>query len=98
MLTRDELEPYLGELSPAWTVSDDGKKIHRTLAFKTFEQNIAFVNRVADLAQAQGHHPDMTILYNRLEISLSTHAIGGLSENDFILASKIDLLLAPSPL
>lgn len=53
---------------------------------------MAFVNKIADLAESEGHHPDMEISYSRLKITLSTHAIGGLSVNDFILAAKIDSL------
>jgi len=57
-----------------------------------FEEAMMFVNKVAELAESEGHHPDIHVFYNRVKLVLSTHAIGGLSENDFILAAKIDRL------
>lgn len=77
---------------PAWKVSDDEKKLTRELTFKDFVEAMKFVNAVADIAQAEGHHPDMYIFYNKVRFELTTHAMGGLSENDFILAAKIDEL------
>ena len=70
----------------------ENKTIHRNFKFKNFVEAMKFVNRVADLAEEEGHHPDIHISYNRVKLSLTTHAIGGLSENDFILAAKIDRL------
>ena len=70
----------------------DRRKIRREFHFKDFKETIGFVNRVARLAEEEGHHPDMFIFYNRLIVELWTHAIGGLSENDFILAAKMDRL------
>jgi 4a-hydroxytetrahydrobiopterin dehydratase len=62
--------------------------------FKDFKEVIAFINKVADIAEAEGHHPDLLLFgWNKLKISLSTHSIDGLSENDFILASKIDQIV-----
>ena len=61
--------------------------------FKNFIGALAFVNKVGDLAEAEGHHPDIHISYNKVQLTLTTHAIGGLSENDFILAAKIDSLM-----
>ena len=89
-LEREKIEEYLKQLEGGWEVRDD-KMIARRFTFKTFREAIDFVNRVANLAESEGHHPDMIIRYNKVTIELSTHAIGGLSENDFILASKIDL-------
>jgi 4a-hydroxytetrahydrobiopterin dehydratase len=60
--------------------------------FPNFAENMRFVNQIAALAEAEGHHPDLYIQYNILDITLSTHVISGLSENDFILAAKIDHL------
>lgn len=60
--------------------------------FKNFKENMTFVNKVAELAEQEGHHPSLFINYNKLKIELWTHAIKGLSENDFILAAKIDEL------
>jgi 4a-hydroxytetrahydrobiopterin dehydratase len=73
-----------------WQLIDD-ISIEKIYLFKDFKETIIFVNKVADIAEAENHHPDILIFgWNKLKISLSTHAIGGLSENDFILASKID--------
>ena len=82
-------------LLPSWRLSLDGKWIHRNLVFKDFGQMVACVNQIARLAEAEAHHPDLHLTgYRNLEIAISTHAIDGLSENDFILASKIDAKVA----
>lgn len=73
---------------PDWTVRDD--RLHRTLTFRDFVAAMEFVNRVAEVAESEGHHPDFTVHYREVQISVWTHAVGGLSENDFILAAKID--------
>ena len=65
-------------------------KIRKVYRFKDFNESIKFVNKVADLAEEEGHHPDILISWNKVTLTLMTHAIGGLSENDFILAAKID--------
>lgn len=75
---------------PGWLL--DGKKIRHEYAFKDFVQAMAFVNEVAGLAEAEGHHPDLQIHWNRVLVELWTHSVGGLSENDFIVAAKIGLL------
>lgn len=69
---------------------DRTHKITRQFKFKDFKQAMFFVNKVADLAQNQGHHPDIKIVYNKVGLDLFTHAVGGLSENDFIMAAKIN--------
>jgi 4a-hydroxytetrahydrobiopterin dehydratase len=67
--------------------------LHRHFQFKDFAAALRFVNAMAALAESEGHHPDFTVHgWNHLEVTLSTHAIGGLSENDFILAGKVDAL------
>ncbi|MBI5133869.1 MAG: 4a-hydroxytetrahydrobiopterin dehydratase [Candidatus Taylorbacteria bacterium] len=76
--------------TPQWRMAEDGKTISRGFRFADFEEAMGFVSKVASLAQAEGHHPDIHISYNKVRFDLSTHAIGGLSENDFILAAKID--------
>ena len=68
-------------------------KIHKLFKFKNFKEAMTFVNKVADLAESEGHHPDITIHYNKVDIIIWTHAIEGLSENDFILAAKIDKII-----
>lgn len=84
-----QINDYLAQLKTDWVVLDD-KKIQQKFKFKNFKEAIAFVNKIADIAEQEGHHPDITINYNRVTIELSTHSIGGLSENDFILAAKIE--------
>ncbi len=75
-----------------WQLVED-KAIEKIILFKDFRQAIDFINKVAEIAEAEGHHPDIFLFgYNKVKLSVSTHAIGGLSENDFILASKIDLI------
>ncbi len=65
-------------------------KLVKEFKFTDFNESIKFVNKIADIAEAEGHHPDITINYDKVKIELITHAVGGLSENDFILAAKID--------
>lgn len=79
---------------PAWTLDEEVGSIRRTFRFRTFREAVGFVNAVADVAEEEGHHPDITIRYSRVTCTLTTHAIGGLSENDFIMAAKIDRLHA----
>ena len=79
---------------PGWELVD-GKAIRRTVTCKDFLDAVSLIQRIAPIAEAQDHHPDLHLTrYKRLTIELSTHAIGGLSENDFILAAKINHLLA----
>ncbi|MCA9260006.1 MAG: 4a-hydroxytetrahydrobiopterin dehydratase [Planctomycetales bacterium] len=74
-----------------WCLADDGRRIRKQWKFKHFMEAIRFFNRCAELAEAEGHHPDLHLeQYRFATIELWTHAIGGLSENDFILAAKID--------
>jgi len=73
---------------PEWTETNGA--IQRTILFKDFAGAIAFVNRVADLAEGMDHHPDILIRYNKVTLTLSTHDAGGITEKDFDLAGKID--------
>lgn len=87
-MKRREAKTYLA-YAKGWRI--EGKSISKELAFRDFRQTMRFVNKVADLAEKEGHHPDIYLhSWNKLKLSLSTHAIGGLSINDFILASKIN--------
>lgn len=88
-LGEKEIKEFMSELRSGWHVIA-GKKIQREFKFKDFREATNFVNKVADVAEAEGHHPDIYIFYDIVKIELSTHAIKGLSENDFILAAKID--------
>lgn len=72
-----------------WNVEGD-KKLSRSFKFGDFKEAISFVNRVAVIAEEEQHHPDIFVSYSRVNIELTTHAISGLSENDFIVAAKID--------
>jgi 4a-hydroxytetrahydrobiopterin dehydratase len=89
-LADDDVRILLKEI-PQWSLKD--KAIERIFQFKDFRESIKFVNRVADAAEQENHHPDIHIYYSKVHIVLSTHKIGGLSRNDFILAAKIDELL-----
>ena len=74
---------------PSWKVVENAK-LSKEFKFKNFKESMAFVNRVAEIAESEGHHPDIYVFYNLVRLELATHAIHGLSENDFILAAKID--------
>ena len=87
-LEADRVPNYL-KYTPGWA-SPDNKKITREFKFKDFVESMKFVNKVADIAESEGHHPDIYIFYNLVRFELSTHNIKGLSENDFILAAKIN--------
>ncbi len=88
----EEAEEYLKQLKLKWELVD-GKKIKHLFEFKNFREAINFVDKVADVAEAEGHHPDIYIFYNKVTIELWTHAINGLFKNDFILAAKIEKLV-----
>ncbi|MEK6600687.1 MAG: 4a-hydroxytetrahydrobiopterin dehydratase [Candidatus Binatota bacterium] len=88
-LGKSDVERLLAQVA-GWRL--DGKRITKEFKFKNFVAAMKFVNRVANLAEGEGHHPDIHIHYNRVRFDIWTHAIDGLSENDFILAAKIDAL------
>ncbi len=93
-LPPEEVERLLPQV-PGWTLSDDGNGLHWTKRFADFAEALAFVNKVGDIAEAEDHHPDFRIHgYRNVDLDLSTHSIGGLSRNDFIMAAKINRLLA----
>jgi 4a-hydroxytetrahydrobiopterin dehydratase len=76
-----------------WKLSSDGKSISREFQFSGYNRTIGFVNAVAWIANTEGHHPDLEVFYQRCIVRWWTHAIGGLSENDFICAAKVDRLV-----
>lgn len=78
---------------PGWTLDPESKYLERKFTFKGFYPTMSLVNAVAYIAQKEGHHPDMQVGYNYLTIKFTTHAINGLSENDFICAAKVNALL-----
>ena len=90
-LARQESEPMLAQV-PGWKLADDALSISREFTFEDFKEALAFVDKVGAIAEEEGHHPDITLSWGRAGIVLATHAIGGLSENDFILAAKINTI------
>lgn len=89
-LPKEKADEYLNAVRGGWVFKDD-KTIRRDIKFKNFKTAIAFINKVADLAEEENHHPDIFLTnWNRAAFELSTHAIGGLSENDFVMAAKIN--------
>jgi len=88
-LTPARIDVLLKEV-PGWAY--DGKVIAKTWCFTNYHETMAFVNAVAFVAHREDHHPDMCVGYNRCRVEFSTHSIGGISENDFICAAKIDML------
>lgn len=73
-----------------WNISDDVKNIYKEYKFSNFKDALEFVNKVGVIAEVEGHHPDIELGWGRVKITLTTHAIGGLSQNDFIVAAKIN--------
>lgn len=93
-LNDDQIASYLSELNTVWEVVDDPEThLQQEFVFDDFKNAMEFVSRVGEIAEEEGHHPDITIHYNKVLIELWTHVIGGLSENDFIIASKIEELI-----
>ena len=88
-LTSPEIQLLNSQLKTPWTVIDD-MKITRDFHFKDFLHTIIFVNKLAEIAEVEGHHPVMHVYYSKVQVELWTHAILGLSENDFIIAAKTD--------
>jgi len=88
-LEKEEIEQYQKQLKNEWEVVDR-KKIRQTYSFKDFKEALDFANKVGEIAEEEQHHPDLHVYYGKVVIELATHAIGGLSENDFILAAKIE--------
>ena len=92
-LTEAEAQKYLKELKTEWQLTDN-KKISREFKFKNFDEAMVFVNKVAEVAKKEDHHPDIHLVsYKLVVLEFTTHAIGGLSENDFIMARKIEELV-----
>ena len=91
-LSSQAVQGYLREL-PEWSLSGDGKSISRLFLMKDFAAAVQLINRISEVAESEDHHPDIHLTgYRMLQVDLSTHSIGGLSENDFILAAKISQL------
>jgi 4a-hydroxytetrahydrobiopterin dehydratase len=91
-MTKDEVKTRLESL-PGW--ERDGDEIEKRFRFDDFKASMAFVNRVADLAETADHHPDITIKYNRVKLTLSTQSADGVTEKDFALAAQIEAAVRP---
>lgn len=91
-LTREEFEPLLAQLS-GWTFEEQDKHLRKQVKTKNFLESLALANKIGEVAEEQGHHPDLLVRWGELNIELWTHKIDGLSEADFILAAKIDRLI-----
>jgi 4a-hydroxytetrahydrobiopterin dehydratase len=92
-LTPEQAEALLAQISSRWKLAADARSLERRVVFRDFRSAMDFLNQLADLAEEEGHHPDFCCSYRTVDLRLTTHAIQGLSENDFILAAKIDALL-----
>jgi len=88
----EQAQGALKQLSSQWQLIEDGKAIKREFALPDFYHTMSFVNALAHVANIEDHHPDLEVGYNYCRVRFSTHAVGGLSENDFICAAKIDLI------
>jgi 4a-hydroxytetrahydrobiopterin dehydratase len=91
-LTPEAAAKLKEQLDPEWMVVDEAHLLTKQFTFKDFKETMEFVNKIAAIAEDEGHHPDLTVTYGGVTVELMTHAIGGLSENDFIVAAKIDAL------
>jgi 4a-hydroxytetrahydrobiopterin dehydratase len=96
-LSDGDIEALLAQIHEDWSVRADGQAIERSFGFNNYYQTIAFVNALAWVAHQQDHHPDLDVGYKQCIVHYSTHSVGGLSENDFICAARIDMLAAPEP-
>jgi 4a-hydroxytetrahydrobiopterin dehydratase len=88
-MNSEEINQYSAQLPSGWSVIDN-HKLQKEFLFKSYKEEMAFVQRVGEMAEEQNHHPDMYVGYNRVTIEFSTHDVGGLSVNDFIMAAKIE--------
>jgi len=91
-LSRSEAQALMEQLHGDWQLAQDSKSIRREWKFKNFYHTMSFVNAAAHIANAEDHHPDLEVGYGCCRMKFNTHAIGGLSENDFICAAKVDAL------
>lgn len=91
-LAPEQAVALLAKLDTGWRISEDGKSLRRAFGFENFYRTMAFLNAVAWIANTEDHHPDVEAGYDYCRLAFSTHSIGGLSENDFVCAAKIDAL------
>ncbi|MCK6371504.1 MAG: 4a-hydroxytetrahydrobiopterin dehydratase [Gammaproteobacteria bacterium] len=93
-LTPDAVAELMKGLHADWGLAADGRSITRSFRFRDYHQTIGFVNALAWIANTEDHHPDLEVFYDRCVVKWWTHAVSGLTENDFICAAKLDRLLA----
>lgn len=93
-LASDAVKGLLSQLEREWRLGPHGDVLERTFRFASYPQTMGFVNAVAWMAERESHHPEFVVGYNACTVRYTTHDVGGLSENDFICAAKIDALLA----
>lgn len=92
-INKIDAELMISENIPDWKLCDEGKSISKDFKFKDFKEALEFVNKVGNIAESEQHHPDINIYdYKKVKVVLSTHSIGGLSKNDFIVAVKINAI------
>ena len=94
-LSHEAVRDLIQALHDDWRVLEQPPALQRSFTFKNYYQTMAFVNALAWIAHQEDHHPDLEVSYNRCVVHYSTHSIGGISENDFICAAKLDALLPP---
>jgi 4a-hydroxytetrahydrobiopterin dehydratase len=94
-LRGEELASYAADLGEDWAVVDE-HHLERTFRFRNFREALDFTVRVGELAEEQGHHPDIELAWGRVKVTIYTHKIDGLHESDFVLAAKVDRVLQPS--
>jgi 4a-hydroxytetrahydrobiopterin dehydratase len=92
-MTPEQIKNMMPQLHKGWSVSADQSRIQRAFSFTNFYETMAFVNAVAWIANLENHHPDLEVGYNYCRATFMTHALGGLTLNDFICAAKVDALL-----
>jgi 4a-hydroxytetrahydrobiopterin dehydratase len=96
-LTRNDLEFLLPQIPSAWQLAPDARSLQRELTFRNFRTAMSFLNRLAHLAEAEGHHPDFCLYgWKHVTITLRTHALDGLTRNDLILAARMEPLIGPA--
>ena len=91
-LTPAAATQLLAQVSSGWVLAENARTIRREFRFRDFYRTMSFVNALAHVAKIEDHHPDLEVGYNYCHVTFTTHAIGGLSENDFVCAAKIDLI------
>lgn len=91
-LTPEQAAQFLAQVSGAWALTEEARAIRRDFAFRDFYRTMSFVNALAHIANIEDHHPDLEVGYNYCRVRFTTHAVKGLSENDFVCAAKVDLI------